>query len=228
MNGNVTCDVASGQCQCKANVIGRRCDQCKAMFYNLTSGSSKGCQPCLCNMTGATSRVCDKVSGQCTCRENVSGRQCERCDSGYHTLTTSGCKPCNCSTSGTAFGASQRCDPVSGSCQCKNFVTGYYCDRCKLGYYNLRSANGNGCDRCQCDTRGTLGNTKACHERTGACTCKTNVTGQICDQCPTGFYNLSSSNPHGCQPCQCFGKGTKDGDTTSAGKLIAEFLFILY
>ncbi|XP_028396319.1 LOW QUALITY PROTEIN: usherin-like [Dendronephthya gigantea] len=212
VDGDVTCDAASGQCRCKANVIGQRCDQCKAMFYNLTRVNSEGCQPCLCNMSGSTSRLCDKTNGQCPCRNTVTGRQCERCKLGFHTLTTSGCQSCHCSERGTRFGAAKRCDVVSGQCQCKNYVTGYTCDRCKPGHYNLRQSNGNGCTRCQCDNRGTLG---VCHNITGVCTCKRNVTGQFCDQCPRGYYNLTSSNPNGCQACECYRKGTQDGTKNS-------------
>ena len=208
VNGNVTCDVTSGQCRCKANVMGVRCNQCKARFYNLTGINSDGCQPCLCNMTGATSRECDKGSGQCNCKNTVTGRQCERCDLGFHNFTSSGCQGCQCSIRGTRVGARDRCDPVSGQCQCKNYVSGYSCDRCKPGYYNLQQLNDNGCTRCQCDNKGTLG---VCNDVTGVCTCKMNVTGRSCDQCPTGYFNLTSSNPNGCQPCGCYPKGTQGG-----------------
>lgn len=215
-NSDVTCDVTTGQCNCKANVIGRRCDQCKAMFYNLSGGNPHGCQPCLCNMTGSTSAECDKVSGHCPCKATVTGRQCERCEVGFHTLNTSGCQPCKCDSIGTRPGVLKRCNPVSGKCQCKNYVSGYSCDRCISGYYNLRRNNVNGCTKCSCDSKGTIGNNKDCHANTGVCTCKSNVTKANCDHCPAGYFNLSSSNPNGCQPCQCNRKGTKLGDKPGA------------
>jgi hypothetical protein len=196
--------------------MGTRCDQCRARFYNLTSINSEGCQQCLCNMTGSTSQECDKTSGQCPCKNSVTGRQCEQCNLGFHSLNTSGCQPCQCSIRGTRFGARHRCDPVSGQCQCKNYVSGYSCNRCKLGYYNLQQLNDNGCTRCQCDARGTFG---VCNDVDGSCTCKTNVTGQFCDQCRTGYFNLTLNNPAGCQPCQCYAKGTQDGDRTRPEKL---------
>lgn len=213
--GDVTCDVTTGQCNCKANVTGRRCDQCKATFYNLHNSSSNGCQTCQCNLIGATSSECDKVSGQCPCKSRVTGRQCERCESTFHRLNFSGCEPCNCSPLG-----SLRCHPLSGRCQCKNYVSGYSCDRCAVGYYNLRGDNSNGCTPCPCDTKGTLGNTRECHAITGSCMCKSNVTGANCGQCPAGFFNLSSANPNGCQPCRCYPKGTKDGDSRNPGRYI--------
>ena len=196
--------------------MGTRCEQCKARFYNLTSGNPEGCQRCLCNMTGSTSQECDKTSGQCPCKNTITGRQCERCDLGFHSLNSSGCQPCQCSRRGTRFGASDRCDPVSGQCQCKNYVAGYTCDRCKPGYHNLQQLNDNGCTVCHCDPEGTLG---VCDDITGSCTCKRNVTGQFCDRCPAGFFNLSSSNPNGCQPCECFAKGTQGGERTPPDEL---------
>ena len=148
INGDVRCDVTSGQCICKVNVIGLRCDQCKAKFYNLSIDNIEGCQSCLCNITGATSEECDKTNGQCNCKDTIQGRQCNECKLGYHTLTSSGCKPCQCSELGTRVGALNRCDPINGQCQCKNYVSGYTCDRCRKGYYKLQKSNGNGCTRC--------------------------------------------------------------------------------
>lgn len=39
---SLTCDVTSGQCQCKlgnAGVAGQRCDQCQTDFYSFNSGT---------------------------------------------------------------------------------------------------------------------------------------------------------------------------------------------
>lgn len=209
VNGDVMCDVTSGQCRCKRNVMGRTCNQCKAMFYNLSIHSTHGCQPCLCNMSGSRSQECDQTIGQCPCKNHVSGRRCDQCDLGYHSFHKSGCQSCQCSESGTRLGALYRCDQVSGQCQCKNYVSGYRCDRCMAGYYKLQESNPNGCIRCLCDTRGI---SMACNDVSGSCTCKRNVTGSLCNQCRRGFYNLTSSNPSGCQPCQCYARGTQEGD----------------
>ena len=196
-------------------MIGLRCNQCKASYYNLTTTNVNGCQPCLCSETGATSQLCNTVSGQCTCKSNVASRQCDRCVSGFFNLTT-GCMPCRCSVRGSVFRSLNRCDAVSGQCRCKTYVTGINCDRCKSGFYNLQQRNLNGCTRCRCDNRGTLG---ACDNATGVCTCKTYAVGQFCDQCPLGFYNLSAANLRGCLPCRCFAKGTVYGDRIRPGSL---------
>ena len=41
------CD-ATGKCGCKDNVIGQKCDQCKAGHFDLETVNSRGCKPCFC------------------------------------------------------------------------------------------------------------------------------------------------------------------------------------
>lgn len=44
----------------------------------------------------------------------------------------------------------------------------------------------------------------------GACHCKKFVKGRRCDRCKEGFWNLTESNPEGCQECSCNTLGTVD------------------
>ena len=46
------CDVTTGQCNCKANANGLRCDTCKADSFNLNAGNPQGCQKCFCYAHG--------------------------------------------------------------------------------------------------------------------------------------------------------------------------------
>ena len=46
------------------------------------------------------------------------------------------------------------CDTESRMCQCKPYVEGATCDRCKDGYYALGSDTTNGCSSCGCDPAG--------------------------------------------------------------------------
>ena len=42
--GDGLCDALSGQCVCKANVGGRRCDRCKHGYFSLRHDDPAGCQ----------------------------------------------------------------------------------------------------------------------------------------------------------------------------------------
>uniref|UniRef100_A0A8C3IUZ4 Laminin subunit alpha-5 n=1 Tax=Chrysemys picta bellii TaxID=8478 RepID=A0A8C3IUZ4_CHRPI len=57
------CDVDSGQCRCKPNIIGRRCDVCASGYYHYPH-----CRRCDCHQAGTEVSVCDPVTGQCHCK----------------------------------------------------------------------------------------------------------------------------------------------------------------
>lgn len=55
---------------------------------------------------------------------------------------------------------------------------------------------------CACNTDGTVGGASDCDTMSGQCVCKANVNGdasRVCDMCKEGFFNLTESNPLGCQ-----------------------------
>ncbi|XP_017342550.1 laminin subunit alpha-5 isoform X1 [Ictalurus punctatus] len=98
---DITCDTNNGQCRCKANIVGRRCDRCTPGFYGYPN-----CRPCDCNEAGTEKSVCDSTTGQCLCKENVMGSRCDQCALGtFHLDSTNpkGCTKCFC------FGATDRC-----------------------------------------------------------------------------------------------------------------------
>uniref|UniRef100_A0A8C3RSN0 Laminin subunit alpha 5 n=1 Tax=Chelydra serpentina TaxID=8475 RepID=A0A8C3RSN0_CHESE len=95
------CDVDSGQCRCKPNIIGRRCDICVPGYYHYPH-----CRRCDCHPAGTDVSVCDPVTGQCHCKENVEGMRCDQCRLGTFSLDANnpkGCTRCFC------FGATDRC-----------------------------------------------------------------------------------------------------------------------
>ncbi|KAM4622730.1 laminin subunit alpha-5-like [Discoglossus pictus] len=105
---NVTepgCDIQSGQCTCKPNIMGRRCEKCAPGFYGYPN-----CRPCDCNRAGTEPSICDPVTGQCHCKENVEGLTCDRCRLGTFYLDSENPKGC---TSCFCFGATDRCHVAS-------------------------------------------------------------------------------------------------------------------
>lgn len=53
-----------------------------------------GCQSCDCFPIGSLSRSCDLVTGQCSCRDTVEGRKCDRCLENKYNLQA-GCLDCD-------------------------------------------------------------------------------------------------------------------------------------
>ena len=53
------------------------------MFYS----SEGSCAPCDCLPVGSKSPVCDRITGQCMCKANVIGRQCDQCPGPWQEVT---------------------------------------------------------------------------------------------------------------------------------------------
>lgn len=51
---------------------------------------------------------------------------------------------------------------------------------------------------CNCHPYGMLSGSH-CSNVNGSCGCRDNVEGERCDRCKEGYFNLSGSNPLGCQ-----------------------------
>ncbi|CAG2053238.1 unnamed protein product [Timema podura] len=184
------CEPFGGQCPCKPNIIGRRCEICKTGYFGFPN-----CKPCDCPSTA----LCETYTGECICPPRVTGERCNQCIAytyGFDPII--GCEECNCEPLGVARGNLQ-CDLFNGSCQCKANVVGRTCDRCKAGNWGFPY-----CQHCDCDRRGTTDN--ICDQYTAECYCKNNVNGQACDLCNEGTFNIQEKNPDGCTKCFCFGK----------------------
>ncbi|XP_021791861.2 laminin subunit beta-4 [Papio anubis] len=125
----------AGQCLCKENVEGAKCDQCKPNHYGLSATDPLGCQPCDCNSLGSLPLLtCDVDTGQCLCLSYVTGAHCEECTVGYWGLGNHlhGCSPCDCDIGGAY---SNVCSPKNGQCECRPHVTGRSCSEPAPGYF---------------------------------------------------------------------------------------------
>lgn len=187
------CAKFGGQCPCKDNIIGRRCEICKTGFYGYPN-----CKPCNCPSTA----ICEPESGECVCPDRVVGELCDQCETGtygFHPII--GCQECDCSPLGVLNGDLQ-CDLLAGNCTCKKNVVGRKCDKCQAGFSQFPH-----CEKCDCDVRGTTED--ICDQYTAECYCKDNVQGLACDVCKEGTFNIQSDNAEGCSKCFCFGKTTR-------------------
>ncbi|XP_014242090.1 laminin subunit gamma-1 isoform X2 [Cimex lectularius] len=179
------CDKETGEClKCIYNTRGFHCDQCLEGFYGDALSPEKGdCKPCLCYEKGTEGGAngayhCNQVSGQCQCKPNVIGTNCDQCKPGYYDLESGeGCKPCNCNITGSV---GTTCDLHSGQCICAAGVMGLQCDKCETYHYGFFDEDIDGCSTCDCDPIGSLD--LQCNE-TGHCPCLENFEGEKCDRC---------------------------------------------
>ncbi|XP_025931830.1 laminin subunit beta-4 [Apteryx rowi] len=195
---NTSCSKLGGQCQCKANVVGRCCDTCSAGSYGF---GFHGCYSCECHPRGSVSTLCDQVTGQCSCRREVVGQRCSRCLAGYFGFPN--CRPCSCN------GYAELCDPVTGAClNCGGFTAGSRCERCMDGYYG-NPLKREPCHPCMCPEAPTSSRyfAHSCYQDSQTaqlvCNCLKGYSGNQCDECPSGFYKNPRSPGVDCVPCSC-------------------------
>ncbi|XP_037130494.1 laminin subunit beta-2 [Syngnathus acus] len=196
------CDRVGGQCRCKPNVMGRRCDQCTPGTYGF---GVNGCTACDCHSEGSLSHQCDPVTGQCQCREGASGRRCSDCQPGQWSFPS--CTPCQCNSHADS------CDSQTGECkECRDYTAGHHCEQCQDGYFgNALLGSGDHCRPCSCP--GNPGsdhfNGHSCQADHSSnlimCNCRQGYAGPRCDRCAPGFYGNPEQTGGQCLPCECSG-----------------------
>ncbi|SPP88712.1 netrin-A isoform X2 [Drosophila guanche] len=79
--------VSGGVCQnCRHSTMGRNCHLCKEGYYRDPTKSlhhRKVCKACECHPIGSSGKICNSTSGQCPCKDGVTGLTCNRCARGY-------------------------------------------------------------------------------------------------------------------------------------------------
>ncbi len=202
-----TCDKQTGQCSCKPNVAGFKCNTCQPGFYNLTSF---GCMNrCTCSPTGSANlTACEIATGRCFCKDAYTGKNCDACKSGYWKSGDT-CVKCECNLSGVRDVANI-CEQTTGKCLCNEFSEGFRCENCKLGYFGgVSSSSGSAtkCEKCKCDAKGTSpsslrNGTYVCDGKTSQCLCKENRVGLMCERCAVGYFLLDLGDID-CFMCNC-------------------------
>ncbi|XP_030765960.1 laminin subunit alpha [Sitophilus oryzae] len=165
---------------------------CRDSVFSITASHNTGALPCQCDYAGSVSFECEKFGGQCPCKDNIIGRQCTACKTGYFGFPD--CRPCNCPS--TAY-----CQPETGKCICPPHVIGAKCEECEprtFGYDKLI-----GCETCNCNPLGVLNDNLQCDTQNGRCPCKANIVGRTCDNCEAGYFSFPD-----CASCDCNVNGT--------------------
>ena len=97
------CDPENGQCQCRVDrlgVGGQNCDECLPGFwgYDAATGSCKRCDCFWPGVVGGLNALhpCDSKTGQCKCKDFVTGMKCDKCKDGYSVLAQD--NPYGCSS----------------------------------------------------------------------------------------------------------------------------------
>lgn len=200
------CDRVTGEClRCIENTDGLNCENCKQGFFGnaLTSrkeGDPAKCQSCQCYPPGSQQRggepSCSGGTGECSCRENVVGHNCEQCKDTYWNIDSgAGCDPCNCDPIGSV---SASCDVQTGRCYCRPGVTGQRCDICMSNHFGFSME---GCQACECDPQGSTDH--QCDELTGQCPCRDKVEGRRCERCMENTRTREGYvGEKVCEPCE--------------------------
>ena len=172
-------------------------------------------QACVCNGHAST---CN--GSVCLCQHNTAGTQCELCLPLYNNkpwqsgnvTSANACEVCQCN--GHAVACTYDSTLQTGVCSnCSDNTAGNQCEQCAPFYYHPQNVSLDSkatCLPCACHAPGVTngGDCSRNFSTAGKCSCKAFVTGRACDQCITTYYNLSSSNSGGCQPCLCNLMGT--------------------
>ncbi|XP_060052389.1 laminin subunit beta-4 [Erinaceus europaeus] len=211
------CDPETGSCfNCGEFTTGRNCERCIDGYYGNPS-SGQYCRPCQCpdvpssNQYFAHSCYQNSWSSEiiCSCLQGYTGMQCEECSAGFYRdprISGAPCQPCACNNN-IDLTDPESCNKATGEClRCLHNTQGPNCQLCKPGHFG--SALNQTCRRCSCHPSG-VSPTECppgqgvclCDPDTGTCPCLPNVTGQTCDHCADGYWNLVPGK--GCQLCDC-------------------------
>ncbi|XP_041773691.1 netrin-A-like isoform X1 [Anopheles merus] len=79
--------ISGGVClSCRHATTGRHCHYCREGFYRDATKPithRKVCKACDCHPIGSSGKTCNHTTGQCPCKDGVTGLTCNRCARGY-------------------------------------------------------------------------------------------------------------------------------------------------
>lgn len=170
----------------------RATPECKTLIDTTGIYINNGSVQCNCNPTGSLSKKCTEFGGECPCKANVVGRQCDRCAPGTYGFGPEGCTACDCNSIGST---DNDCDVITGQCKCRPNTYGRECNQCQPGYWSFPH-----CQQCECN-----GHAQHCDPQSGEClNCLDATSGRNCERCIDGFYgNPLLGSDIGCRACRC-------------------------
>ncbi|KAM8966911.1 laminin subunit alpha-1 [Pelodytes ibericus] len=65
---------------CLPGYEGRHCERCSLGYYGNPKEPDGACHKCDCNPSGSLNNDCDRLTGQCLCKQGVTGRLCDTCE----------------------------------------------------------------------------------------------------------------------------------------------------
>ncbi|XP_028904968.1 netrin-3 [Ornithorhynchus anatinus] len=78
---------SGGVClNCRHNTAGRHCHYCREGYYRDRArpvSDRRACKACDCHPVGAAGKTCNQTTGQCPCKDGVTGLTCNRCAKGF-------------------------------------------------------------------------------------------------------------------------------------------------
>lgn len=79
-------------CLCKPGYEGDLCERCAVGYFGFPGSDDGHCTKCDCHEDGSISTECDRITGQCACKNGVIGRKCDRCDNKKSILQNGQCR----------------------------------------------------------------------------------------------------------------------------------------
>ncbi|NXR64625.1 LAMC2 protein, partial [Rhadina sibilatrix] len=187
--GGGTCDPDTGECYSGDENVGNGVS-CPLGSYR-DPRQPNSCRSCPCGLgqgcslgPGGEEVICDH------CPPGAAGANCEYCADGYfgNPAASQPCQLCQCNGN-VEPNAVGNCDRQTGEClKCIYNTAGFYCDRCKDGFFGnpLAPDPSDKCRACACDSVGA--EPLKCRSD-GSCICKPGFEGPRCEEseCPACY-----------------------------------------
>ncbi|XP_050757387.1 laminin subunit gamma-2 [Gymnogyps californianus] len=192
--GGGICDPDTGECYSGDENVANSVS-CPFGFYR-DPRQPHSCRACPCSngqgcsvVPGSEEVVCDR------CPPGAAGANCEYCADGYFgdPAASRPCQPCRCNGN-VEPNAVGNCDRRTGEClKCIYNTAGFYCDRCKDGFFGnpLAPDPADKCRACACDSAGA--EPLKCGSD-GSCICKPGFEGPSCEEseCPACYGQVKA------------------------------------